>query len=87
MVNIKNEYKVSGYKKITSTYLTFVRHKLPIKNNPIKHNLCRLMRTENDINWKEDRKNKNKDRWKYCHHLPILPFFGANHCLFLLNMA
>ena len=30
-------------------------------------------------------KIKNKDKWNYCHHRPILPLLGANHRLPLLH--
>ena len=29
----------------------------------------------------ENKKSKNKDRWNYCHHMPILPLLGTNHRL------
>ena len=32
-------------------------------------------------------KIKNKDRWNYCHHMPMLPLLGENRCLPLLHMA
>ena len=35
----------------------------------------------------ENKKIKNKDRWNYCHHMPMLPLLGANHCLPLLHMS
>ena len=30
---------------------------------------------------------KNKYIWNYCHHIPMLPLLGENHCLPLLHMA
>ena len=36
---------------------------------------------------KKSKKNKNKDRWSYCHHVPMLPLFGNNRRLPLLHMA
>ena len=35
----------------------------------------------------ENQKNKNKDRWNCCHHMPMLPLLGGNHRLPLLHMA
>ena len=35
----------------------------------------------------ENEKIKNKDRWNYCHHMPISPLLGANNCLPLLHRA
>ena len=32
-------------------------------------------------------KIKNKYKWNYCHHMPMLPLLGANHRLPVLNMA
>ena len=34
----------------------------------------------------ENGKIKNKDRWKYSHHMHMLPLLGANHRLQLLHM-
>ena len=31
-------------------------------------------------------KIKNKDRWNYCHRMPMFPLLGANHLLPLLHM-
>ena len=33
------------------------------------------------------KKIKNKDRWNYCHHMPMLSLLGANHTLPLFHMA
>ena len=30
--------------------------------------------------------NKNKDIWNYCHRIPMLPLLGDNHLLPLLHM-
>ena len=35
----------------------------------------------------ENRKIKNKDRWGYCHHMPMLPLLRYNHCLPLLHIS
>ena len=35
----------------------------------------------------EDKKNKNKYRWNYCHHMHMLSLLGANNCLPLFHMA
>ena len=35
----------------------------------------------------ENEKIKNKDKWNYCHHMPIFPFLGANNCLPLLYIT
>ena len=35
----------------------------------------------------ENKTIKNKDRWNYFHHMPILPLLGDNHCLPLWHMA
>ena len=35
----------------------------------------------------ENKKIKNKDRWNYCHHIPMLSLLGANHRLPLFHMA
>ena len=32
-------------------------------------------------------KIKNKYRWNYCHHIPMLSLLGANHRLPLFHMA
>ena len=32
-------------------------------------------------------KNRNKDRWNYCHLLPMISLSEANHCLPLFHMA
>ena len=34
----------------------------------------------------EKGKRKKKDRWRYFHHMPILPLLGNNHRLPLLHM-
>ena len=34
----------------------------------------------------KNKKIKNKDKWNYCHHMPILPLLGDNHRLPLLHM-
>ena len=34
----------------------------------------------------KNEKIKNKDRWNYCHHFPILPLLRDNNCLPLLHM-
>ena len=34
-----------------------------------------------------NKKNKNKDRWNYCHHMPMLQLLGANNRLPLFHMA
>ena len=36
--------------------------------------------------WNE-KKIKNRDRWNYFHHMPILPLLGANNRPPLVNMA
>ena len=36
---------------------------------------------------KENKKNKNKERCNYRHHMPMLSFLGANSCLLLFQMA
>ena len=36
---------------------------------------------------KENKKTRNKDRWNYCHHMPMLSLLGANHRLTLFHMA
>ena len=36
---------------------------------------------------KENKINKNKDGWNYCHNMPILPLFGGDHCIPLLHMS
>ena len=36
---------------------------------------------------KEKEKIRNKDRWNYCHHMPMLSFLGVNHSLLLLHMT
>ena len=33
------------------------------------------------------RKIKNRDRWNYCHYMPMLPLLGGNHRLLLLHKA
>ena len=55
-----------------------------IQSSIISVNSCKqkMIEIEN-----KNEKNKNKDRWDYCHHFPILPSLGANHCLPLLHMA
>ena len=35
----------------------------------------------------ENKKIKNKDIWNYCHRMPMLSLFGANHRLPLFHMA
>ena len=35
----------------------------------------------------KNEKIRNKDKWNYYHHFPILPLMGDNHRLTLLNMA
>ena len=35
----------------------------------------------------EDKKIKNKGRWNYFHHMPMLSLLGANHRLPLFHMA
>ena len=35
----------------------------------------------------ESKKIKNKYRWNYCHHMPMLLLLGGNHCLPLFHMA
>ena len=37
--------------------------------------------------WNENKKIKNKYRWNYCHHMPMLPLLGDNHRLPLLHIA
>ena len=34
----------------------------------------------------ENIKIKNKDRWNYCHRMPMLPLLGENHRLPLFHM-
>ena len=34
----------------------------------------------------ENKKIKNKDRWNYCHRMPMLPLLGDNHRLPLFHM-
>ena len=34
----------------------------------------------------ENENIKNKDKWNYFHHIPILKFLGSVHCLPLLHM-
>ena len=34
-----------------------------------------------------EKKIKNKDRWNYCHNIPMLSFLGENHFLPLFHMA
>ena len=36
---------------------------------------------------KENENFKNRDKWNYFHHMPILLLFGASHCLPLLYMS
>ena len=36
---------------------------------------------------KENKKIKNKYRWDYCHHMPMLPFLRDNNRLPLFHMA
>ena len=33
------------------------------------------------------KKIKNKDISNYCHHMPMIPLLGANHCLPSFHMA
>ena len=35
----------------------------------------------------ENKKIKNKERWNYCHHMPMLLLLGANHRLSLFHMT
>ena len=35
----------------------------------------------------ENKKNNNKYRWNYCHHMPMLSLLGTNHRLPLFYMA
>ena len=35
----------------------------------------------------KNEKIKNKDRWNYCHHMPMLSLLGTNHRLPLFHMA
>ena len=36
--------------------------------------------------WKNNNKIKNKYRWNYCHHMPMLSLLGENHRLPLFHM-
>ena len=35
----------------------------------------------------DNKKIKNKDRWNYFHHMPMLSLLGENHRLPLFHMA
>ena len=36
--------------------------------------------------WNMNEKIKNKDKWNYCHNMPILTLLGANNCIPLFYM-
>ena len=35
----------------------------------------------------DNKKIKNKDKWNYCHHMPIFTLLEADYCLPLLHMT
>ena len=35
----------------------------------------------------DNKKIKNKDRWNYCHHMPMLSLLGGNHHLPLFHIT
>ena len=35
----------------------------------------------------KNQKNRNKDRWNHCNHMPMQSLLGANHHLTLCHMA
>ena len=35
----------------------------------------------------ENQKNESRDRWNFCHHMPMLLLLWTNHSLPLFHMA
>ena len=69
--------------KTRITYKPSVSHKFMAQSYTSSHFLYKHLRTRHDSSWEREQKIKNKDRWNYCRHMPMLPLLGDNHCLTL----
>ena len=80
MINKTNEIKMSE-SDIEEAHI----ERLLAKHSPIKViqssistvNTCK----QKIIEYEKIIKSNNQDKWNYCHHYPILPLLGVNHCL------
>ena len=87
MINNTNEEKLSKYKTEESLIIRMLDKTLSLKViqsvifsiNTYEHNMIAVGNKNKNI--------KNKYRWNYCHHMPILPLLRANHLLPLLHKA
>ena len=81
MINDTNESKISTYKKEEALITRLLDKNVLLKFiqavifsiNTYKQDMISV--------GNENKTIKNKDRWNYFHHMPILPLLGDNHRL------
>ena len=86
-INDTNESKLSKDKTEESLIISMLAKNLCLR--VIQAVIFSLNTYEQDMIsvGNKNKKIKNKDRWNYCHYMPMLPLLGENNRLPLFYMA